>query len=112
MSKDPIYRVIFYNQNQVYELFARQIYQSEMMGFVEIEELIFGERSQLVVDPSEEKLKGEFAGVKRTFIPMQSVVRIDEVDKEGTPKIIDAKIGENVTQFPFPQGPGSKPTRG
>ena len=85
---EPIFRISFYNQNEIYEIYARQIYQSEMYGFIEIEEFVFGERSQVVVDPSEEKLKQQFAGVKRSFIPMHSVIRIDEVEKEGQAKVI------------------------
>jgi len=98
---NPIYKVIFHNQNQVYELYARAIYQSEMYGFIEVEEFVFGEKAQLVVDPSEEKLKSEFASVARSYIPMHSIVRIDEVEKEGTGKIVEVK-GDKVTQFPFP----------
>lgn len=101
MSSSPIYKVIFYNQNQVYEVYARAIYQSDMYGFVEVEEFIFGERTQLVVDPGEEKLKGEFAGVKRSYIPMHSIVRIDEVEKEGTTRVTDLKSGEKVAHFPY-----------
>ncbi|MEL7399745.1 MAG: DUF1820 family protein, partial [Pseudomonadota bacterium] len=59
-SIKPIYKVIFYNQNQVYEVYARAIYQSDMYGFIEVEEFVFGERSQMIVDPAEEKLKAEF----------------------------------------------------
>jgi len=111
MAENSLYKVIFYNQNQVYEVFARAIYQSEMYGFIEIEELVFGERSQLLVDPAEEKLKGEFSGVKRSYIPMHAIVRIDEVDKEGTAKVTELKAGDKVAQFPFqgisPTTPGS-----
>ena len=108
MASNPIYKVIFYNQNQVYEVFAQAIYQSEMYGFIEVEELIFGERSGLLVDPAEEKLKSEFAGVKRSYVPMQSVIRIDEVEKEGTAKATDLKSGDKVAQFPsFMPGPSS-----
>ena len=53
----PIYKVIFLNQGQVYEMYAKQIYQSDLWGFLEVEEFVFGERTQIVVDPSEEKLK-------------------------------------------------------
>ena len=102
MANNPIYKVIFYNQNEVYEVFARAIYQSEMYGFVEIEELVFGERSQLLVDPAEEKLKTEFSGVKRSYIPMQAIIRIDEVEKEGTAKAHELKSGDKVAQFPMP----------
>ena len=57
-----------------------------MFGFVEVEELIFGERSAVVVDPAEERIKAEFDGVKRTYLPMHSILRIDEVRKPGVSK--------------------------
>ena len=46
MANTPIYKVMFVNQNQVYEVYARQIFQSELYGFIEIEEFVFGERTQ------------------------------------------------------------------
>ena len=100
MSVQPVYKVIFQNGNQVFEVFARQIYQSDMWGFIEVEEFVFGERSQILVDPSEEKLKNEFNGVTRSYIPLQAIIRIDEVDKEGSSKISEAG-GGNVASFPF-----------
>jgi hypothetical protein len=107
MANYPVYKVIFQNGNQVFEVFAQQIYQSDMWGFIEVEEFLFGERSKIVVDPGEEKLKNEFNGVKRSYIPLQSIIRIDEVDKEGTGKVSETKPGEgNVASFPFP---GARP---
>lgn len=103
-----MYRVVFYNQGQVYEVYARQIFQSDLMGFIEIEEFVFGEHTQVIVDPAEEKLKNEFSSVKRSFIPMHSVVRIDEVEKEGKVKVSDIKSSDKVAQFPF-QNMGAKP---
>ena len=47
-----IYRVFFHNQGQVYELYAHNIYQSDLYGFVEIEDYTFGNRSGMVIDPS------------------------------------------------------------
>ncbi len=103
MANEPVYKVIFQNGSQIFEVFARQIYQSDMWGFIEIEEFIFGERTQLVVDPSEEKLKNEFAGVKRSYVPLQAVIRIDEVEKEGAAKVSENKGRDgNVASFPFP----------
>ena len=101
MASEPIYRINFLNQGQVYEIFARHVFQSDLWGFLEVEEFLFGERSQMIVDPAEEKLKNEFADIKRSFIPMQSIIRIDEVEKEGAGKITEAK-GGNVSPFPFP----------
>lgn len=92
-----IFKITFLNKGEVYEMFAEQVYQSELWGFIEIEDFVFGERSKVVVDPSEEKLKAEFSGVKRSFIPMQAIIRIDQVEKEGVAKI---STGENVAPFP------------
>ena len=95
-----IYRVLFQNQGQVYEVYARNIYQSELYGFVEIEDYTFSNKSQVVIDPSEERLRSEFEGVKRSFVPMHAVIRIDEVEKEGVAKIT-ATDGSTVTPFPM-----------
>lgn len=105
-KKKPIFKIAFHNQGGVYELYAREVSQSSMYAFVEVADLIFGERSKLVVDPSEERLKAEFAGVTRTYIPLQSILRIDEVEKEGQSKIIaDSTGGDNVKSFPMPVPP-------
>ena len=108
MSVKSIYKVIFHNQDQVFEVYARAIYQSDMYGFIEVEEFIFGERNQVIVDPAEERLKIEFDKVARSYIPMHSIVRIDEVEKEGPGKIIDIKSGDKVARFP---GANLVPTR-
>lgn len=101
MSKAKrLFRISFINQGKVYEVFARQVYQAELYGFVVLEDLVFGERSSVVVDPSEERLKAEFEGVRRSFVPMHAVIRIDEVEREGVAKI--SELGANVAQFPSP----------
>ena len=101
MATKHIYKVVFVNQGKVYEIYARRVGQGEMFGFIEVEELVFGERSSVVLDPSEERIKSEFAGVKRSFLPMHSVLRIDEVPQQGVSKIT-AWEGGNVTQVPGP----------
>ena len=111
MASEPIYRITFFNQGQVYEIYARHVFQSDLWGFIEVEEFMFGERSQMIVDPAEEKLKNKFAEVKRSFIPMQSIIRIDEVEKEGTGKISDAPVGGNVSAFPMSSMMGGKPVK-
>jgi len=93
---------MFVNQGKVYEIYARKVTHGDLFGFIEVEELLFGERSSVVLDPSEERIKGEFAGVKRTFLPLHSVLRIDEVRKHGVSKIMALEGGANVAQFPMP----------
>ena len=88
MPSKPIYKVIFLNQGKVYEIYARHVSQTgTLFGFVEVEEIVFDARKGVVVDPSEERLQIEFAGVKKTYLPMHYVLRIDEVEKSvGWPR--------------------------
>jgi hypothetical protein len=102
MSKEAaLYRITFANQDTIYEIYAQKVCESEMFGFLEVEGFVFGENTSLVVDPSEERLKLEFNSVKRTYIPMHAILRIDLVNKRGVAKIHD-KTTENskVSMFP------------
>lgn len=107
MSKKRTYRITFHNQGKVYEVYARNVHDSRLLGFVEVEDFVFGEKSSIVVDPSEENLKLEFSGVRRTHIPMHAVIRIDEVEKTGHAKITEVTSSSgNVA--PFPTIPSTK----
>lgn len=103
-SRD-LFRITFLNKGQVYEVYVRDVFQSDLWGFIEVENFVFGEKSQMVVDPGEEKLKTEFTGVRRSFIPLQAIIRIDEVEKEGVASI---SKGDNITPFPLHFTPRSQ----
>ena len=100
MASSHIFKIMFVNQGKVYEVYARKVSQGRLFGFIEIEELVFGERSTVVLDPGEERIKSEFTDVKCTMLPMHSILRIDEVKKQGVSKI-SAFEGSNVSQFPM-----------
>jgi hypothetical protein len=91
---------------EIYEVFAKQIYQSDMYGFIEVEEYIFNQNKQLVLDPSSEKLEKEFNNVERSYIPINSVIRVDEVIESGEAKIKQNK--SQVTPFPMNIHPANK----
>ncbi|MGL9773359.1 MAG: DUF1820 family protein [Sodalis sp. (in: enterobacteria)] len=100
-----MYRIQFINNGKNYQLFVRELSQSALFGFIEIGDFVFSNHSNLVVDPSEEKLKTEFSGVNRSYIPLQAVIRIDVVTEKGSARISD--LGDNVIMFPYL--PGKKP---
>ncbi|MCC6172706.1 MAG: DUF1820 family protein [Gammaproteobacteria bacterium] len=103
MAASHIFKIMFVNQGKVYEIYARKVSYGSLFGFVEVEDLIFGSRSSVVLDPGEERIKAEFGGVKRSFLPIQSILRIDEVAKTGAGvSKISALEGSNVAQFPVP----------
>lgn len=97
-----VLRITFMNLGKLYQLHAKSVRQGELYGFVELSDLLFDEHTTVVIDPAEEKLKAEFAGVTRIQVPMHAIVRIDEVSKRGQNKIFELDNGTNVTPFPSP----------
>ncbi|HEX4896655.1 MAG TPA: DUF1820 family protein [Solimonas sp.] len=99
-AKQRLYRISFNNQGQVYEVYAREVSHGAMLGFVEIAKLVFGEKTTVVVDTSEEKLKDEFAHVERFYVPVHAVIRIDEVNRPGPARIHGGGESGKVATFP------------
>jgi hypothetical protein len=103
-----MYKISFLNQGKVYELFARKVCGSELSyGFIEVAELVFDADESVVIDPTEDRMREEFADVEVLHIPMHSVIRIEQVKKRGACVIRDSKTGEKVTPLPV-DGPRRK----
>ena len=101
-----LYRVTFLNHGRIYELYARRVTGSSLWGFTEVAELVFDVNDGVVIDPTEERLRDEFGGTRVLHLPMQSIVRIEEVEKKGQSAIRDAATGESVvTVLPLPARP-------
>ena len=101
-----LYKVTFLNAGKVYEIYARRVASGALWGFTEIAELVFDVHDGVVVDPTEERLRDEFGSTKVLHLPMQSIVRIEEVERKGSSAIRDATTGEKVvTPFPLPSKP-------
>ncbi|NUO73215.1 MAG: DUF1820 family protein [Frateuria sp.] len=106
MGAKKLYKVTFLHLGKCYELYARHVASSALWGFTEIGELVFEPvGSGLLVDPSEERLREEFADTRVLHLPMQSVVRIEEVERKGAIAIRDAGDGQKVMPFPMPPKP-------
>ena len=101
MAEKRLYKIIFLNQGKVYELFSESVASSGLWGFVEVSDLVFDSAEGLVVDPTEERMKQEFANARVLHLPVQSVLRVEEVDKRGQCLIRDRESGEKVTPFPL-----------
>ncbi|QQG28373.1 DUF1820 family protein [Pectobacterium carotovorum] len=104
-NESALYRIQFINNGKNYQLYVRELVQGNLFGFIEIADFVFDSQSTVLVDPSTEKLKTEFSGVSRSFIPLQAIIRIDAVTEKGSARISD--LGDNVAAFPYL--PGKKP---
>jgi hypothetical protein len=100
MAEKRLYKIIFLNNGKVYELFSEGVTSSGLWGFLEVSDLVFDTAEGLVVDPTEEKMRQEFAGAKVLHLPIQTVLRVEEVEKRGQCLIRDRESGEKVTPFP------------
>ena len=101
MADKRLYKIIFLNHGKVYELFSKGVTSSGLWGFIEVSGLVFDTAEGLVVDPTEEKMRDEFEGARVLHLPIQSVLRIEEVEKRGPCLIRDRESGEKVTPFPI-----------
>jgi hypothetical protein len=103
MPKSKLYKVTFLSQGKTYELYARHVASSALWGFTEVGELVFEPAGEgLVVDPTEERLRDEFRDTTMLHLPMQSIVRVEEVAKRGPLAIRDAVSGDKIMPFPMP----------
>jgi hypothetical protein len=104
MRTKKLYKVTFLHLGKCYELYARHVASSGLWGFTEVGELVFEPAGEgIVVDPTEERLREEFQDTRVLHLPMQSVVRIEEVERKGSLAIRDASDGQKVvTPFPMP----------
>jgi len=101
MADNRLYKIIFLNTGKVYELYSEGVTSSGLWGFIEVSGLVFETGDGLVVDPTEEKMRQEFEDARVLHLPIQSVLRIEEVEKRGQCLIRDRKSGEKVTPFPI-----------
>lgn len=99
-----LYKVTFLNHGRVYALYARRVASSSLWGFTEVAELQFDVNDGVVIDPTEERLRDEFGDTSVLHLPMQSVIRVEEVERKGPSAIRDAATGESVVMaFPLPR---------
>ena len=105
-DNEKLFRIAFLNHGKVYELFCSGVCTSGLLGFIEVSGLQFSDKDSVVVDPTEEKMRDEFAGVEVLHLPLHSVLRVEEVMKKGPSVIRDRESGEKVT--PFPVQPGGR----
>lgn len=109
MAKDLLYRVAFHNHGKVYELYCTSVSTSGLWGFLELSGMLFDSGDKVVVDPSEERIREEFADVEVLHVPLHGVLRVEQVRRKGQASIRDRESGEKVTPFPLtpPARPGS-----
>ena len=105
MKSKKLFKVTFLSQGKTLELYARHVASSSLWGFTEVGDIVFDSQGEgVVIDPTEERLREEFGNTRVLHLPIQCIVRIEEVDKREPLVIRDAASGEKVVT-PFPMAP-------
>lgn len=73
----PIYRIVFTQEEEIKELYAQYISEETLVGFIEADTLLDRNNIALIVNPKE---------VRRCYIPLHNILRIDEITVEQTEK--------------------------
>lgn len=95
--KESLFKIIYTQRDVVHEIYAEQVSESDMYGFIVVEDLFYDEQLELLPETAEEKPR--FAEeVQRTYIPIHAVIRIDEIQRKiNTTKPVHTN---NIRIFP------------
>lgn len=104
-NKPSLYRINYINQNQVYELYAKQIVTDKLFGFISISEILFDLKASVLIDPIEEQLKNEFKDVEVLHVPLSQVLKVEEVKHKKSCKIKQLNQNAVVTSLRNQPGP-------
>jgi hypothetical protein len=87
--KKKLFKIEFINcAKETVVIHASKVNPSSFLGLIEVADIVFVDSSELIVTPQDDKLKKEFKNVERTFLPLNSIIRIDEVLMEKETPII------------------------
>lgn len=85
-TEPPIYRIVFVQQEEVKEIYTQYISEETLVGFIEADTLLAVDQSSMVINPKE---------VKRCYIPLHNIIRIDEISYQN-----GCEIKDNISRLP------------
>ena len=101
-----LFKVVFLQHDELHEVYARSVSESSMMHFIEVEALVLdapvSSQSGSLPPSSEARLRSTYADVQRIYLPIQTVLRIEEGHHVGTANIHSIEPGAQeakVTQI-------------
>jgi hypothetical protein len=87
--KKKLFRIDFVNGNKEnFSIYASKVNPSSFLGLIEVSDIVFMDTSDIILNPQDDKVKKEFKNVERTFLPLNAIIRIDEVLLEKETPVI------------------------
>lgn len=70
------------DEKEPWELTAKSVFPSDIMGLITIEDLVFKDQSKMVILPEEDQAKKRFENTERLHIPYHQLIFIEELMEE------------------------------
>lgn len=87
--KKTVYKIQFIDEKkESTTIHASNVNPSSFLGLIEVSDIIFMGSSNILIDPDDERVRKEFKDVERTFLPINTILRIDEIKLETETPII------------------------
>lgn len=87
--RKKLFKIIFMDEDKTIQtIHASELNPSSFLGLVEISDIVFIDQSELIISPDDGNLKSKFKNVERSYLPLNSIVRIDEVMIEKETPVI------------------------
>jgi len=84
-----LYKIIFIDEDKkVQTIHASYLNPSSFLGLIEISDIVFIGQSDIIISPDDGKLKEVFKNVERSYIPLNYIVRIDEITMQKETPVI------------------------
>ena len=76
------------SKKEILTIHASKINTSSLLGLLEVEDIVFVNSSEILLTPADDKVRIEFKDVERTFLPVSSIIRVDEITMEKETPVI------------------------
>ncbi|MGD9808694.1 MAG: DUF1820 family protein [Deferribacterales bacterium] len=87
--RKKLYKIIFIDEDKkIQTIHSSMLNPSSFLGLVEISDIVFLDKSDIIISPDDGNLKAKFKNVERSYIPLNSIVRIDEITLEKETPVI------------------------
>jgi len=87
--RKKLFKIIFVDEDKkIQTIHSSKLNPSSFLGLVEISDIVFLDKSEIIIAPDDGDLKNKFKNVERSYIPLNAIVRIDEVTIEKETPVI------------------------
>ncbi len=87
--KKKLFKIHFLDEEKKKNIiYSSKVNPSSFLGLIELSDIVFLDTSEILITPDDDKIRKEFQDVERTFLPINAIIRIDEIVLENETPVI------------------------